>query len=401
LTNLVAPDFRGVIADCIDASHDVLAERWLDELARSVSPHDSVFPGTRPLGCTPEMIAQLAAFFRMPHEEPLVAQPEVAACAREIGELRHAQRASVDQIVREYRALRTVVMRFIEGELGRLRLEPCAADVVDLMFRLDAGIDVLLESTVETFVAEYAGAVTKHADRLERFNRVLSHELRQPLGIFQFAVKLLRIEPTWANANKRQHVLATIERNVQRMSETLEQAVALSRSEHQPDGERLQHVDLTALASRLVERVRDLADSRGVSVRVADGLPTLVVDASRLELALDNLVSNAIKYSDPGKAERFVEISALADPRASVCLIVVRDNGIGIDESDLQSIFARFYRSRPERDAELGTSGVGLGLSIVADCVDALNGDIRVDSTVGEGSTFIVELPQADELPSK
>ena len=108
-------------------------------------------------------------------------------------------------------------------------------------------------------------------------------------------------------------------------------------------------------------------------------------------------MSNAIKYSDPGKADRFVEVAPAATPRPDACAIAIRDNGIGIAEADLRSIFARFYRGHAERDRELGTSGLGLGLSIVADCVDVLKGDIHVESNLGEGTTFFVELPLTTE----
>jgi two-component system phosphate regulon sensor histidine kinase PhoR len=80
-----------------------------------------------------------------------------------------------------------------------------------------------------------------------------------------------------------------------------------------------------------------------------------------------------------------------------MCTLRISDNGIGIAETDLRSIFARFYRGRPERDQELGISGLGLGLSIVAECADALKGDLRVESTLGEGTTFILELPSSAE----
>ena len=74
----------------------------------------------------------------------------------------------------------------------------------------------------------------------------------------------------------------------------------------------------------------------------------------------------------------------------------VRDNGVGIAESDLTSIFARFYRGQAAcGDRERRTAGLGLGLSIVLDCVDALKGDIHVESIPGEGTTFFLELPLA------
>ena len=144
--------------------------------------------------------------------------------------------------------------------------------------------------------------------------------------------------------------------------------------------------------------LREMADAREVELRIAGPLPTLTVDAARLELVLVNLISNAIKYSDPTKPVRFVEIASPPGPRPEVCTLSIRDNGIGIAEADLRTIFARFYRGRPERDRELGTSGLGLGLSIVADCVDAVKGDIQVESTLGDGTRFLVELPSTPQM---
>jgi two-component system sensor histidine kinase ResE len=88
-----------------------------------------------------------------------------------------------------------------------------------------------------------------------------------------------------------------------------------------------------------------------------------------------------------------VQVTTAITPRGDVCALAVQDNGIGISEGDLRSIFGRFYRGHPERDAELGTSGLGLGLSIVADCVDALKGDVHAESVLGQGTTFFIELP--------
>jgi signal transduction histidine kinase len=124
----------------------------------------------------------------------------------------------------------------------------------------------------------------------------------------------------------------------------------------------------------------------------------VTADRARLELVLLNLISNAIKYSDHAKPNRFVEIASVTSERPDVCTVTVRDNGIGITHPETQPIFKRFYRGHVARDAELGTSGMGLGLSIVADCVEALNGSIRVESSPGEGTTFFLELPGAKAL---
>jgi len=133
-----------------------------------------------------------------------------------------------------------------------------------------------------------------------------------------------------------------------------------------------------------------------VEVRITTPLPAVTIDVARLELILVNLISNAIKYSDPGKVTRVVEIASARTDRPGFCAVGIHDNGIGIAESDLKSIFARFYRGQAaEHDRRTG--GLGLGLSIVADCVDALKGDIHVEAILGEGTTFFLELPIAPE----
>ena len=86
-----------------------------------------------------------------------------------------------------------------------------------------------------------------------------------------------------------------------------------------------------------------------------------------------------------------------ADGKMALC---VRDNGIGIPESDQKSVFERFFRAHPHRDADLGVTGSGLGLAIVEDCVTAMGGSIRCESTLGEGSAFFVELRRRDAARS-
>lgn len=398
MTNAVVSDFRSAIAHRIEASHHLLASRWLEELKRVVPVADNdIFPGEQLLGQIPALIQELAAFLRAPAEEAIAANAVVTARATELGRLRHAQHASVHQVLREYRALRIAIAEFIKEESRRLQLKASVEELLELMDRFEAVIDVLLQTTVDTFVSEYTETITQHTTRLEGFNRMVTHELRQPLGIFQFAVKLLGAEDTWADRAKRDQILASAERNVTRMNETLGKMVALSQSAEGTESSLVQRVELGAMIHDVVGQLREMADARGVDVRIARLLPAVTIDAARLELVLVNLISNAIKYNDSKKPVRVVEITSLPMTRPGVCTLSIRDNGLGIADDDLRSIFARFFRGRPERDREFGTSGLGLGLSIVADCVHALKGDIRVESTLGESTTFFVELPLVPE----
>ncbi|HEX7796658.1 MAG TPA: HAMP domain-containing sensor histidine kinase [Vicinamibacterales bacterium] len=389
----VASEFSTAMALRIGDSRRVLAERWLEELKQVVpASENEIFPGNELLGHVPAFIEEIASVLRVPAAEAIAGNAVIVAWAAELGHLRHAQSASLQQVLREYRALRQTLARFIKDEMRGLSLEPGVEEAIDLMDRLEAVIDALLRTTVDTLVAEYTETITQHAARLEGFNRMVTHELRQPLGVLQFGVKLLRSVDPVAARPRRDQILETLQRNVTRIDDTLKSLLALSRSSDS-ENNQVQLVDLGAMARDVATQFKEAADVRGVRVEVAGDLPRITIDAGRLELILANLVSNAIKYSDPDKLERFVHVTTATTPRVDVCALAVQDNGIGISEGDLRSIFGRFYRGHPERDAELGTSGLGLGLSIVADCVDALKGDVHAESALGQGTTFFVELP--------
>jgi two-component system OmpR family sensor kinase len=156
-------------------------------------------------------------------------------------------------------------------------------------------------------------------------------------------------------------------------------------------------VPLGTVAREAARQLRDMAELRGVDVRIADETPDLTVDVGRLELTLVNLISNAIKYSDQSKAERFVELSATT--AGDECRTLVRDNGIGIPKAAIGAIFQRFTRAHAGGGSPIAVEGVGLGLSIVDDCVRAMGGRIEVESVEGEGTTFVVILPSP--APSK
>jgi signal transduction histidine kinase len=107
-----------------------------------------------------------------------------------------------------------------------------------------------------------------------------------------------------------------------------------------------------------------------------------------------NLISNAIKYSDPAKPDRFVRIESVSAERDDHVCIMVRDNGIGIPQENLSTVFRSFVRAHASRDSELGVRGSGLGLAIAAECTEAVGGSIRVESSVGEGTRFLVTVPR-------
>jgi len=153
----------------------------------------------------------------------------------------------------------------------------------------------------------------------------------------------------------------------------------------------IQQVSLTAIARESARQLRDMAQDRGVEVIIAADLPHVAVDLGRLELMLTNLLSNAIKYSDPTKDRRFVEVMrAHAD---GICAFQVRDNGVGMTSEQARDVFKPFYRAHADRDAELASAGLGLGLSIVHDCARAIGASVAVHAAPGQGAVFMITLP--------
>jgi two-component system phosphate regulon sensor histidine kinase PhoR len=255
-----------------------------------------------------------------------------------------------------------------------------------------------MQTTVDTFVGEYTLTIERQTARLEGFNRLVSHELRQPLSALTSAVGVLRKRMDVIDGTNLQTVVDLVQRNVDRLTELTNKLATLSRLRTEEDNPQIQRVELAAVAGDVVRQLKDMAEARRVEIRVSDALPEVTVDVGRLELILINLISNAIKYSDPNASSRFVEI-APADAEDGCVAITVRDNGIGIERVHLPSVFDRFYRAHTPREGDPSVDGLGLGLAIVNDCVRSIGGRITVNSTPTRGTTFLVTIPTSPPLP--
>ena len=115
----------------------------------------------------------------------------------------------------------------------------------------------------------------------------------------------------------------------------------------------------------------------------------------RAELVMINLLANAIKYCDPDKADRYVRVRQT--PKSGLS-IVIEDNGIGISQTKAAAIFEQFVRAHADRDEELGAQGLGLGLAIVRECMEAMKGTVTVTSEEGKGAAFTLTWP-SPEVP--
>lgn len=381
--------FRSAISGRIQSDSATLAARWLDRLKAlvPVEPNE-IFPTATILDHIPELIVEIGRIIGAPVDES-AGNTFIVAKAREIGLLRHAQQASVHQSLREYELLRSILEAFVAEQaaaVGSVRI----AEVVDCIRRINESIASLTQTTVSTLLERYNVTIAEQTRRLEGFNHLISHEVRQPLSAIQTAVRLWRVTEDEPDNVRREKVINAIERSADHLIEVVNTATrvaALQATDTAKLGE--QRISLGTAAREVARQLRDMAQDRGVQLRIAGDCPDITVDVARLALILTNLISNGIKYCDPEKAERYVNVSTPAT-KSSECRFEVADNGIGMTPDQLRQMFTPFYRGQ---DKALRIAGLGLGLTIVRDCVDALGGTMTADSTPGVGTTFTVTIP--------
>ncbi len=251
------------------------------------------------------------------------------------------------------------------------------------------------EIEIARLVAERAAALTRALDRArieaERATRVkdeflamLGHELRNPLAPIVTAVQMLRLEGV---SSKVQGVLERQVANVQRLVDDLLDVARITRGKVELRKER---VEAAAVVQRALEMSRPLLEQRRseVVVDVAECGLAIDGDPARLAQVMANLITNAAKYSDPGK-----QIVIRAERADTMIRIEVVDQGIGIDPSLINGVFESFTQIA-HGGLDRAHGGLGLGLAIVRNLVDLHGGNVRAFSEGDlRGSQFIVELP--------
>jgi two-component system, OmpR family, phosphate regulon sensor histidine kinase PhoR len=220
-----------------------------------------------------------------------------------------------------------------------------------------------------------------------------SHELKTPLtAIRGFAERLADAELPDANAK---HAVEAIVGNAKRLGALVEDLLELSRIESGSVPLRPEAIAVAELAQRLLRELDPRLRTGELDSDVhLDAPGRVIADRSALEHVLANLLDNAIKYTPAGGR---VAVRVRPAPEGRVRIEVV-DSGLGIPRKDLPRIFERFYRVDPSRSRALG--GTGLGLAIVKHQVQAMGGQLGVESQLGRGSRFWVELPAAPTIRS-
>jgi two-component system phosphate regulon sensor histidine kinase PhoR len=377
-----------------------------------------------------------AALSGAQRERPLRAEPgALGALARAVDAAAESQRANTARTAAERERLEAVFDGMVEGVLvlgidgrvqlanlrareffdawgelsGRSALEAIRrADVSAVLARaahssaavtieVTLGEDRVLEMHARRFPekGEPLGVVAVFHDvseirRLESHRRDfvanVSHELRTPLAAIQGFVETLHEESL--EPERRRQYLDVIGRNAERLRALIEDLLELSRIEGRTQPLALEPVDAMGVASSLLRDMRPRIEARGLAATASGAAPPVLADRRALEQVLQNLLDNAAKYTEAGG-----RIDVRLASAGEKVRIEVADSGIGIPDSDRARVFERFYRVDKARSRDLG--GTGLGLAIVKHLVQAMHGDVFLDSREGEGTTVAVVLPAA------
>jgi two-component system sensor histidine kinase GlrK len=254
---------------------------------------------------------------------------------------------------------------------------------------MQAAVPQELRELVET--VNWMGRKLKELDDLKaEFFSQISHELRAPLASLREGIQLLLDQVAGPLTAAQREALLIMKDSSQRLIQQISTLLDLSKMEAGMMEYRMAPADLKRLADGSVNKVRWLADSKRIPVRIhaPDSRVWVPMDAPRIEQVLDNLLSNALKFSPAGAT---VDVTIEPDPAAGGMRVAIKDAGPGIAPEDLPHIFNRFYQGR--RQGTQTVAGSGIGLALAKKIIEAHQGRIWVESREGTGTTVQFVLP--------
>jgi signal transduction histidine kinase len=227
-------------------------------------------------------------------------------------------------------------------------------------------------------------------DREQRdLTAAISHDLRTPLASLRVMVEAMDDGlVTGPEETARYH--AAMRREIDRLSRMIDDLFELARMDAGALQLDRRPTDIREVAAEVVDSMQPQAQRRGIALRfeAAPSFPDLPIDGARMERAITNLVRNALEHTPAGGS-----VSVSVARRGDQAVVLVADNGEGVEPDDIERLWDRFYRADPSRNRSLSDDGAGLGLAIVRGIVQAHGGSVDCASVPGSGATFSLRLP--------
>lgn len=266
-----------------------------------------------------------------------------------------------------------IIINFIGSSLG-------SALIIYFLININHRGEVQMVKHEKEIMAKNA-ALTKLNLELDRFVYSTSHDLRAPLMSLHGLLQLTKLTN---DATEMQAYHGMMEGRVETLDKLIRDITDYARNSRQPL--TLANSSVKKLVLDSIENLRFFpgADNIKIHRQIPDDL-VITTDLTRLQIILNNLISNAFKYYDNAKSNSFIRITA--KERLDKIIFTIEDNGIGIPQDSLNKIFEMYTRAHDQ------SFGSGLGLYIVKETVEKLGGTIHVQSRVREGSIFTIEIP--------
>jgi PAS domain S-box-containing protein len=284
-------------------------------------------------------------------------------------------------------SMREVECRF-RNRRGAARTVVLSAEIIEINREphiLGFGVDVTERKRAELELLRTLARERQLGQLRSHIVSMVSHEFRTPLGIIQSSAEILEDYLEHLGPAERKDHLESIRKNTLRMAGLMEEALLLGSLDAGKIQFKPAPLELRTFVRRLVDEVVSATNRRcPIELSLTEMPIQIRADERLLQHIFTNLLTNAIKYSDPGRLVRFEIGCAAAE---IVC--VVRDQGIGIAEADKEWLFNAFHRGLNVDDRP----GSGLGLVIVKRCVELHGGKIKVESRIGAGTIVTVRLP--------
>jgi Na+/proline symporter/nitrogen-specific signal transduction histidine kinase len=292
------------------------------------------------------------------------------------------------------------VERLLSGAIGSATARVMVASVVkeeplginEVMDILDETKRVIIYSRELEKATDELRAVNERLKELDKlkddFISTVSHELRTPLTSILSLSQILHDYPE-TDTKQQKNFLSLIIKETQRLTRLINQVLDFQIIESGRIEWRMEKVDLLAIVRDAAATTRQLAADKELQMKMQTPKEPcfLIGDRDQLMLAMVNLISNAVKFCEPGVGEISIELTRTEEELS----VAVRDNGIGISKSDQSIIFKQFMQVKHETRGR--PSGSGLGLPITKRIIDHHSGRIEVQSELGRGSSFTFHLP--------
>lgn len=362
------------LAQALRARTERILARW-DRLVKALLPDADVLTSKEVRNSIPRILEQMAKALEADDPRPTEQLMEVT---KDHGTVRFHESYNIRELIEEYRLLRRILVEEVDAAFAGV---VSTAEWV----ALDMAVDIALQQAVVSFQKHQSAQLSSANQAEAKFLSFLAHDLRNGLNnimlTMQWVEQSLKPHAEWS-----EHADAMRDARVS-AEETIAGMERILHAERLRKGVVVKHeaTPLRKLALSVVAGSKTAATGKGLDIQVK--VPEDAVaetDAGLLTVILQNLVGNAVKYSDSG----MITLDAHRQADGAAWIVEVADQGKGIAKEVQERLFEAFSRGETH-----GQSGVGLGLYIVSQGARALGGSVTVESALGKGSVFRVMLP--------